>query len=78
MRGLPADDGRSDEGLTLVELLVAMTLMIVLASVTLTVVKTSQSALDVSRTSQDLNEEARQAINRMARDIRQAVRSRLW
>lgn len=61
-----------DDGLTLVELLVAMTLMIVLATVTLTVVKTSQSALDVTRTSQDLNEEARQAINRMARDIRQA------
>lgn len=63
---------RRDAGLTLVELLVAMTLMIILASVTLSVVKTSQSALDVTRTSQDLNEEARQAINRMARDIRQA------
>lgn len=67
-------DRRDDEGLTLIELLIAMTLMVVLATVTIAVVGNAQGALDVSRTSQDLNEEARQAVNRMARDIRQANR----
>lgn len=63
-----------DAGLTLVELLVAMTLMIFLMGVTLTVVKTGQGALNTAQVTQDLNEEARQAINRMARDVRQAAK----
>lgn len=62
----------SDQGLTLVELLVASVLMLVIATVTLTVVRTGQGALNVSRNSQDINEEARQALNRMTRDMRQA------
>ena len=66
--------GREDAGLTLVELLIAMSLMIVLSTVAITVVRNGQDALNVSRVSQDLNEEARQALNRMARDIRQANR----
>ncbi len=61
-------------GLTLVELLVAMSLAVVLMAITLSAVGTSQSAVVTSKQEQDLNEEARQAINRMARDIRQANR----
>lgn len=61
-----------DSGFTLVELLVAMSLMIVLITVTMTVVKVTSSAVVTSQQQQNLNEEARQAINRMARDIRQA------
>lgn len=63
---------RDDAGLTLVELLVAMSLMMVVMAVTMTVVRNGQGALNTARVSQDLNEEARQAINRMARDVRQA------
>ena len=65
---------RDDGGLTLVELLVAMLLMTILMTVTVTIVRTGQGALNTSRVSQELNEEARQAINRMARDMRQATR----
>lgn len=64
--------GKSDSGFTLVELLVAMSLMIVLITVTMTVVKVTSSAVVTSQQQQNLNEEARQAINRMARDTRQA------
>jgi len=64
--------GNDDSGFTLVELLVAMSLMIVLITVTMTVVKVTSSAVVTSQQQQNLNEEARQAINRMARDIRQA------
>jgi type II secretory pathway pseudopilin PulG len=61
-----------DAGLTLVELLVAMVVAMVLAAVSMTAVNMSGSAVKTAAASQDLNEEARQAINRMARDLRQA------
>ena len=67
---LTAADG--DAGFTLVELLVAMTVVMILIAVSLTGVLTASSAVKTTSQQQGLNEEARQAINRMARDIRQA------
>jgi len=61
-----------DAGFTLVEFLVAMSIMIVLITVTLSVVRVTSDAVVTTQEQQNLNEEARQAINRMARDIRQA------
>lgn len=61
-----------DRGFTLVELMVAMSLMIVVITTSLTAVITAQKAETTSRQVQNLNEEARQAMNRMARDLRQA------
>lgn len=59
-------------GFTLVELLVAMVLALVLMGVTMTTVVNSQDLVVTTKQLQDINEEARQAINRMARDVRQA------
>lgn len=61
-----------EAGFTLVEVMVAMIATMVLVSVSMSVVATAGDALRTSSNSQDLNEEARQAINRIARDIRQA------
>jgi len=61
-----------DDGFTLVEFLVAMVLMVALMTVSISVMRTVTSSVTVSQQQQGLNEEARQAINRMARDIRQA------
>ena len=61
-----------DSGFTLIEFLVAMSVMVVLLTVSLTVVKITTGAVTTTQQQQNLNEEARQAINRMSRDIRQA------
>lgn len=61
-----------EAGFTLVELLVAATIAIVLVVVSISVVVNSSQIVVTSKQQQDLNEEARQALNRMARDIRQA------
>jgi prepilin-type N-terminal cleavage/methylation domain-containing protein len=61
-----------DSGFTLIEFLVAMSVMVVLLTVSLTVVKIATGAVTTTQQQQNLNEEARQAINRMSRDIRQA------
>ena len=61
-----------ETGFTLVELLIAMSLAVVLVAVTMSAIVASQDAVLTTKQQQDLNEEARQAINRMARDIRQA------
>lgn len=63
---------REDSGFTLVEFLVAMTLMMAVMAGSFAVVKIATSAVTVTQQEQNLNEEARQAINRMTRDIRQA------
>jgi prepilin-type N-terminal cleavage/methylation domain-containing protein len=65
-----ADD---ESGFTLIEFLVAMSLMVVLLTVSMTVVKLTTGAVTTTQEQQNLNEEARQAINRMTRDIRQAT-----
>lgn len=61
-----------DRGFTLIEMMVAMSLMVVLMLVTIQVVATTGGAVRLTTDAQGLNEEARQAINRMARDLRQA------
>jgi type II secretory pathway pseudopilin PulG len=63
---------RDDSGFTLVELLVAMSIMMVIVVVSMSVVVMSSEAATTTRQVQNLNEEARHAINRMARDLRQA------
>lgn len=71
----PSRDDTSDEadgGFTLVELLVSMVVVVVLIAVTITGVLTAGGAVKTTTQLQGLNEEARQAVNRMARDIRQA------
>ena len=64
----------SDAGYTLVELLVVMSLAVVLVSVTMAAVVNSQQVVVTTKQLLDGNQEARQALNRMARDLRQAER----
>lgn len=64
---------RRDDGFTLVEFLVAMSVVMVLIAGSMSLVVLSSEAVTTARSSQDLNEEARHAINRMARDLRQAT-----
>lgn len=64
----------ADAGYTLVELLVAMIVLGVMIMVAMTVVVNSQETVTTAKQLQDINEEARQAVNRMARDVRQASR----
>lgn len=59
-------------GFTLVEFLISMMIMMVLVAVTMSTVVSSSSAVKTATQVQGLNEEARLAINRMARDVRQA------
>lgn len=61
-----------DSGFTLVELLVAMTIVIALLTISTSTLVASNSAVATTRKVQGLNEEARQALNRIARDVRQA------
>jgi len=56
-----------------VEFLVAMSIFTVVLAVAGTAVAVSFDAANTSRQTQNLNEEARQALNRMARDMRQAT-----
>jgi Tfp pilus assembly protein PilW len=65
-----AQDGQA--GFTLIELVVAMSIAMVLIVVSLGVVINSSQVVLTAKELQDLNEEARQALNRMSRDIRQA------
>jgi prepilin-type N-terminal cleavage/methylation domain-containing protein len=62
-----------DAGFTLVEMLVAIVLMGVFGSVLLSVVLGARNSATATQSSQDLNEEARNALNRMARELRQAT-----
>lgn len=63
---------RPEEGFSLVELLVTMIVLSVLLAVSLVVVRAGSSAARVSTDSQSLTAEARHALNRMSRDLRQA------
>src|SRR3954447_7568769 len=75
MRG-PAEMHEANEalesGFTLIELLVSMMILVVLSAVAMTAVVNTSSAVKTTTQVQGLNEEARLAINRMARDMRQA------
>ena len=64
---------RQDGGFTLIEMLVAMMLLGALGTVFMTTVLGAQKSAGATSSSQDLNEEARLALNRMARELRQAT-----
>ena len=63
---------RDDSGFTLIEMLVAVIILGSLGSVFLMTVIGAQTSAKASSSEQDLNEEARLAMNRMARELRQA------
>lgn len=63
---------RQDAGFTLVELMVAMTLFLILAGVVLSAVMSMSKGLDKVRVTSDISAEARVALERMAREVRQA------
>lgn len=63
---------REAGGFTLVELLVAAVLLIVVLTITMSVVLATSRVVGQSRDSSDLTEEARVALNRMSRELRQA------
>ena len=62
-----------DQGFTLIEMLVAMMLLGALGTVFMTTVLGAQKSANATTSAQDLNEEARLALNRMARELRQAT-----
>lgn len=72
MRALRRFLDRRDAGFTLVELLVAMVLTSVLGGVVITVLLGVHTSTTTTEAQQSLNEEARLALNRIARELRQA------
>src|SRR3954454_7903715 len=64
---------RDDAGFTLIEMLVAMLVLAALGSVFITTILGAQTSARATSSEQDLNEEARLALNRMARELRQAT-----
>lgn len=63
---------REDEGFTLIELLIAMGLFGILTTVLFSIVLNSANTLTTVRQSTDINEEARAALNRISREVREA------
>ena len=61
-----------DTGFTLIEMLVAMIILSALGTVFLTTVLGAETSAKNTSSEQDLNEEARLALNRMARELRQS------
>lgn len=64
---------RDDSGFTLVEMLVALVMSAILGTVLLSMLLGAQRSAKSTTTTDDLNGEARTAVNRIARDLRQAV-----
>lgn len=62
-----------DAGFTLVEMLVSVVVLGLLGSIFLTTVIGSKNSANATVSEHDLNEEARLALNRMARELRQAT-----
>lgn len=69
----PLPPGGDDDGFTLVELLVAMVVVVVLMAVTMVAVDSTTDLVRTASRSADLNEQARRALNRMVRDVRQTT-----
>jgi type II secretory pathway pseudopilin PulG len=65
-------DDRHDAGFTLVEMLVAVILTSLVGTAILSVVFGANQSAKATKSAQDLNEEARLSLNRMARELRQA------
>lgn len=64
--------GRADGGYTLMEMIVAGSVFMVLGALLVTTLLAASSSSRSTRTRHDLNEEARNSLNRMARELRQA------
>lgn len=62
-----------DQGLTLVEMLIVLVMLGLLGSLFTAIVTSSQRSAKNTQQQTDINEEARLAINRMARELRQAT-----
>lgn len=65
-------DGEREAGFTLVEMLVSLLVLGLLGTVFMTTVLGARTSANSTSSEQDLNEEARLALNRMARELRQA------
>ena len=63
---------RHDEGFTLVEMLVGMVLFSLVMSAIITTVLSSTRATNTTKQIEDANEEARLALVRISRELRQA------
>lgn len=61
-----------DRGFTLIEMIVTATIMMIIGAVLLSMVVAATKSSRDSRAQHDMNEEARTALNRMARELRQA------
>lgn len=64
---------REDSGFTLVEMLVAMIMAAILGSILMSMLLGAQTSTKSTTATDDLNGEARAALNRISRDLRQAV-----
>lgn len=64
--------GDDDRGFTLVELMVSIMIFAILSGAILTTVLSISQATEVTKTTADINQEARLAIDRMTRELRQA------
>ena len=64
--------GRQDAGFTMIELLVAMTLLSLLSSIVLTFVLASTTSAQNAQVSTSLTDQARVSLNRLTRELRQA------
>lgn len=72
MRRLQRLRDQRDNGFTLIEMLVTMLVMSALGSVLLTTVIGTKNSASTTASEQNINEEARLALNRMSRELRQA------
>ena len=64
---------RDSAGYTLVEMLVALSIFAILGAIVMSTILGARQAADSTRLTSDLNEEARVALNRISRELRQAV-----
>lgn len=72
-RALRRHTGRGESGFTLVELLVAVVILSSLMAAVVTTVLVAQRSAETSITDHDVTEEARLALNRVSRELRQAT-----
>jgi prepilin-type N-terminal cleavage/methylation domain-containing protein len=64
--------GRDERGFTLIELLVTVAIFAMLSTAIMTTIMSISRATEVTKVTTDINQEARLAIDRMTRELRQA------